>query len=273
MTTHATTTQSTEPIAEMFASLRQRNERALIAYLTAGFPSIDASIERMHEAADAGCDLLEIGVPFSDPIADGPTIQNASMQSLANGFTLANFFDRLAERPLPIPTILFSYLNPLLAYGREALLDRLVALGISGLLIPDLPIDEAEAWLSAARRRDLKLVFLVAPTTTDERLVKIASESDGFLYAVSTLGTTGARHDLPDSLPPYLARVRRQTDLPVAVGFGISAPEHVAALRPHADAVVVGSRFIDAIRHNENLSQVVRDLKEATKETTRCTSN
>lgn len=269
----STTTNTDNPIAAMFATLRNRNERALIAYLTAGYPSIDASIDLMHEAADAGCDLLEIGVPFSDPIADGPTIQHASMQSLAAGFTLAAVFDRLAERPLPVPSVLFSYLNPLLAVGRDRLLDRLVDLGISGMIIPDLPVDEAADWLPAAQQRDLNTIFLVAPTTTDERLAQVAAASEGFIYAVSTLGTTGARRDLSASLPPYLARIRRQTQLPIAVGFGISTPAHVAALRPHADAVVIGSRFIDAIRKNEDLSRVVRDLKAATKETYRCTSN
>lgn len=261
------------PIAELFAALRERNERALIGYLTAGYPSIDACINLMHEAAEAGCDLLEIGVPFSDPTADGPTIQHASMQSLAAGFTLAAFFEKLAEQPLPIPSILFSYLNPLLAFGRDALLDRLVALNISGLIIPDLPVDEAADWLDAARQRNLHIVFLVAPTTTDERLARIAAASDSFIYAVSTLGTTGARRDLSEGLPNYLARIRVQTQLPIAVGFGISTPAHVAALRPDADAVVVGSRLIDTIRNNQNLSRVVRDLKTATKEPNRCTSN
>lgn len=259
------------PIREMFAALRERDELGLIAYLTAGFPSIDASIDLMHVAAGAGADLLEIGVPFSDPIADGPTIQFGSTQALAGGFTLAAFFDCLARRPLPIPTVLFSYLNPLLAFGRDALLDRLVELRIAGLIVPDLPVDEAEGWLAAARERNLILNFLVTPTTTDERLGEIATKSAGFIYAVSTLGTTGARRRLSTGLPAYLQRVRNQTQLPIAVGFGISTPGHITELRDKADAVVIGSRFIDAIRNNENLSDVVRRLKSATRGIQRCT--
>ena len=265
--------ETSSPISDLFATLRRRRELGLIAYLTAGYPSIDASLDHMLATADAGCDLLEIGIPFSDPIADGPTIQHAATQSLAAGFTLTRFFDRLAERPLTIPSILFSYLNPLLAFGRDRLLDRLVELNIAGLLIPDLPIDEADDWLAASRQRGLALVFLVAPTTTDERLARIAAESDSFIYAVSSLGVTGARRELADTLPEYLRRVRACASAPVTVGFGISTPAHVAALRDETDAVVVGSRLIDAIRNNENLSQVVHDLKHACRSSSPCTSN
>lgn len=255
--------ETTSPINDMFASLKARNELGLIAYLTAGYPTIDASIDSMHEAAAAGIDLLEIGVPFSDPIADGPTIQHASVRALAGGFTLTAFLDRLAQRPLPIPTLLFSYLNPLLAFGRDRLLDRSRELNISGVLIPDLPIDEAADWLDAARQRNRCLVFLVAPTSTDGRIAQIAADSDAFIYAVSSLGTTGARQGLAADLPGYLGRIRRATDKPVAVGFGISTPAQVAALRDSADAVVIGSRFITAIRNNENLTQLIQGLKKA----------
>lgn len=267
MNTDTTELETLHPICRMFQSLRDRGELGLIGYLTAGFPSIDESIDLMHVAAASGCDLIEIGIPFSDPIADGPTIQSASTQALVGGFTLAALLDRLAERPLPIPSVLFSYLNPLLAFGREKLLDRLSALGISGLIVPDLPIDEAPEWLNAARRRDIAINFLVAPTTRDDRLVRIAAECDGFIYAVSTLGTTGTRRELSTGLPDYLARIRRQTDLPIAVGFGISSQQHVAQLRGHADAVVVGSRLIKAIQNNEDLSEIVGALKSAARGT------
>jgi tryptophan synthase alpha chain len=252
-------------IADTFARLRQRRELALMPYVMAGYPNLPRTLEIMRQVAESGADLIEIGVPFSDPVADGVTIQAASQVALDGGFRLSDLLTALSQQPLTYPAVLMSYLNPLLAFGRAPLMNALVQGGIAGLIVPDLPLDEAGDWLVAARERQLALIFLVAPTSSAERIHSIATESDGFIYAVSLAGTTGVRDQAAAGLADYLTRIRRLTDKPIAVGFGISKPDHVQALRGVADGVIVGSRLVQAIERGENLPSLMRSFKDATR--------
>jgi tryptophan synthase alpha chain len=252
-------------LSEAFRTLRGRGELAFMPYQTAGFPTLEASLENLRRLAAHGADLLEIGIPFSDPIADGPTIQHSSQVALANGVRLRAILAALRRIELPCPLVAMSYLNPLMAYGREKLFADLQAARVSGLIVPDLALEEADEWLAAARARGVSIVFLVAPTSTDERMRRAAGLTDDFIYAVSLTGTTGARSALHAGLPEFLRRIRAVCDKPVVVGFGISAPEHVRALRGQADGVVVASRIIDAIRRGDEWTGLVESLKAATR--------
>jgi tryptophan synthase alpha chain len=252
-------------IADTFARLRERHEMALMPYVMAGYPNLPRSLDIMREVTENGADLLEIGVPFSDPVADGVTIQAASQVALDGGFRLKELLTALTQQSLPCPAVLMSYLNPLHAFGRDPLMDALVDSKIAGLIVPDLPLEEADDWLVAARERRLALVFLVAPTSSDERIRRIAAQSDGFIYAVSVAGTTGVRDRADTGLTGYLTRIRRITDKPIAVGFGISNPEQVRALRGMADGAIVGSRLGQAIERGEDLLSLVQSLKIATR--------
>ncbi len=238
---------------------------ALVTYLMAGYPTLEDSLRHIRTAAASGADVIEIGIPHSDPIADGPLIQEAANVALGNGFELPQLIDALRQEPLTVPYVLMSYINPLLAYGCDEFMADLQATGCCGLIVPDLPLEEALPWAEAARGRGLALVHLVAPTSTDARLRAVMTAGDGFVYAVSVAGITGTRATLPDRIDSYLRRIKTFGDLPVAVGFGISTPTQVAALRPLADGVVVGSRLIRAVRDQENLAEVVADLAAATK--------
>ncbi|MCH7838881.1 MAG: tryptophan synthase subunit alpha [Planctomycetes bacterium] len=255
-------------IDETFARLRQRRETALIPYVTGGYPTLDDSMEHLGVMASHGADLLEVGVPFSDPIADGPTIQHASETALAEGVTLDGILTALGQVKIEQPIVLMSYLNPLLAYGRNRLFSAVQKARISGVIVPDLPVEEADDWRLAAQAADVSLIGLAAPTSTDERIRAIVRQCSGFLYCVSLTGTTGMRADLAPELDGWLARIKRYTDLPLAVGFGISKPEHIRALYGKADGVIVGSRIIDAIRRGEDLAGLIQTLKEATRSTT-----
>ncbi len=250
-------------ISETFARLRERGELALIPYLTAGYPTRDAFVGALRAVSAGGADLIEIGIPFSDPIADGPTIQHSSQVALKCGSSLAGLFAALRPLRLPQPLVFMSYLNPLLAYGRERLLADMATVGVSGLIIPDLPVEESDDWLAAARDARVDLIYLAAPTSPDARLREIARRSAAFVYAVSVAGITGTRAELSDRLPAYLARLRAATDRPIAVGFGISTPQHVRALRGLADGAVVGSRLVEALRSLEDLPALLTSFKQA----------
>lgn len=252
-------------LATVFDQCRQRNEMALVCYLTAGYPSPAASLAIVDQVVAAGADVIEIGIPFSDPIADGPTIQHASHAALMAGTSLRILLATLRDHPIGAPAVIMSYLNPLLAYGRDALLADLRTARLEGLIVPDLPADESAEWVAAARAHRLAMVHMAAPTSTDNRLREIGRRSDAFVYAVSVTGTTGARRDLGDEVPAFLDRVRQATGRPVAVGFGISSPQHIERLRGHADGVVVGSRLVEAIRNDEDITALVRSLKAATR--------
>jgi tryptophan synthase alpha chain len=238
-------TTSSSALAERFTQLRSQGKRALVCYVTAGHPDVTQSLTLLRELEGAGADVIEVGVPFSDPLADGPVIQSSSQQALANGVTYARALELIAEARASIPVVVFSYLNPILAAGAQAL-SRARAAGAAGILITDLPVgaDPArELWLGES---GLAFVRLVAPTTPTDRMVEIARHGSGFVYLISRLGVTGARAELPADLPATLARLRSATTLPICVGFGISRPEHAAAIGEHADGIVVGSALVAA---------------------------
>jgi len=228
-----------------FEALRAQGKRALVCYVTAGHPTLAASAELLGSLADAGADVVEVGVPFSDPLADGPVIQASSQQALSLGVTYSRVLDLISTVGPKIPVVLFSYLNPILAAGPDAL-SRARAAGAAGILITDLPVgaDPArEQWLGES---GLDFVRLVAPTTPTERMAEIARHGRGFVYLISRLGVTGARADLPADLPATIARLRSATTLPICVGFGISRPEHASAVGRQADGIVVGSALVSA---------------------------
>jgi tryptophan synthase alpha chain len=234
-----------ERIAAAFAAADGR--AALMPYLMGGFPDVEASVRIGHACADAGADVVELGVPFSDPLADGPVIHAAATRALAAGATPAAIVDagaRIAER---VPVVLMCYANPILARGLERFTRELAARGIAGLIVPDLPLEESAAMLEACDAAGLALVPLAAPTSTDERLAAIGARARGFVYTVSVTGITGERAGLADELPGILARVRAHVAVPIAVGFGIATPEHAAAAAAAgADGVIVGSRLVRA---------------------------
>ena len=236
-------------IAKRFRELSEAGELGLIAYITAGDPSLDASEKIVLAAAEAGADIIELGVPFSDPLADGPTIQRASERALRSGTTLAGVIDlvRRLRKHTEVPLVVFSYFNPILQMGIEKFADATSAAGADGVLATDLTPEESADYRKVLRSRGLDTIFLAAPTSTDARLAKIAGVSSGFLYLISRMGVTGARESLPEELPGLVRRIRKFTALPIAVGFGISLPTHVTVLGGIADAAVVGSALVAEI--------------------------
>ena len=236
-------------IQERFRTLREGGELGIVAYITAGDPSLDATLEFVLALADSGADVIELGVPFSDPLADGPTIQRASERALKSGTTLAGVLDllRRIRKRSDIPVVLFSYFNPILQMGLEKFASTAEATGSDGVVATDLTPEESEDYRRILHSHHLDTIFLGAPTSTDERLAKIAACSSGFLYLISRTGVTGAKQALPDDLPALLRRARAVTDLPLAVGFGISLPVHVSVLGGLADAAVIGSALVSEI--------------------------
>jgi tryptophan synthase alpha chain len=259
-------------IERKFRALADAGELGLIAYITAGDPSLDASAKIVLAAAEAGADIIELGVPFSDPVADGPVIQRASERALRSGTTLTGVLElvRHLRTRTNVPLVLFSYFNPLLQMGLEKFAEAAASAGADGVLATDLTPEEAGEYRAALGSRALDTIFLAAPTSTDERIARIAEASTGFLYLVSRTGVTGAREVLPEGLPPLARRVRRFTSLPIAVGFGISAPAHVSVLGGIADAAVVGSALMAEVERAASadaaavgVAALVRTLKSA----------
>ncbi len=238
-------------IEKCFAALRAAGEMGIVAYITAGDPSLDATLEFVLALEEAGADVIELGVPFSDPLADGPTIQRASERSLKSGASLPKILElvgRIRKSSL-IPLVLFSYYNPILQMGLEPFAAAASEAGVDGVLATDLSPEESVEYRRILATHHLNTIFLCAPTSTDERLASIAACSSGFLYLVSRTGVTGAKDTLPDDLPTLLRRLRNFTTLPIAVGFGISLPGHVTLLGGLADAAVVGSSLVAEIEH------------------------
>ena len=238
-----------------FTRARAEERICLIPYVMAGYPNVASSEALALGLARAGADVLEIGVPFSDPLADGATIQHAGQVALDGGMTPGGVLE-LAEkihRQVETPLVLMGYYNPVLAFGLEHFCEAAALAGVSGLIIPDLPPEEAEPLLAAANRAGMCLIFLVTPTSPPDRVARVAEvtreQQSGFVYCVSLSGVTGARSDLPANLQDFLARVRTQIQLPLAVGFGVSTPAHVAALTRIADGAVVASKLIDTLDH------------------------
>lgn len=248
------------------AAFRAHGKRAaLMPYLMGGYPDLDGSSEAGLAAAAAGADLIELGIPFSDPLADGPVIHAAATEALARGATLHGVL-RVCERVArEVPVVLMVYVNVIVAAGPEAFALRASAAGASGLIVPDLPHDEADEVRAACDGEGLALVPLVAPTTTAERIGQIGADARGFVYTVSLTGTTGERAELPPGLPETVAAVRASTEVPVAVGFGISTPDQARAVAEVADGVIVGSRVVRAAGEGgaSAVGELVAELAEA----------
>lgn len=255
-------------IEKMFRGLRREKRCGFIAYVTCGHPRLASTIEIARALEEAGADAIELGVPFSDPIADGQVIQSSSQKSLEKGTTLDDCIEiaRAIRMESSIPLILFSYFNPLLSYGAERLAERCEEAGIDAVLVTDLPPEDAGELLKPLRKRGIGVVFLATPVTTKRRLKKIDKASEGFVYFVSTTGVTGARSDLDQGLAAKLDATRKAIDNPLVVGFGVSKPEHYESLRDHCDAVVVGSAIVRAIDEGsvsgapERAAAVVREI-------------
>ena len=256
-------TISSNKIDLRFDGLRMNKRKALVCYITAGHPDRERSLDLMKGLEHCGADVLEIGVPFSDPIADGPVIQQSSQEALAAGMTLDRALELVADAGLEIPVVLFSYLNPLLA-GGDGILVRAREAGVDGVLVTDLPVgadEERERWLGSS---DLAFIRLVAPTTPFERMQEIARNGSGFVYLISRLGVTGAQKKLAADLPETAARLRAATDLPVCVGFGVSDASHARAAAEVADGVVVGSAIVRAAAEGlEKAFALTRTLRAA----------
>ncbi len=246
-------------ITEAFKNLRANGRGGFIPFITAGDPDLQTTRALIVELARAGATLNEQGVPFSDPVADGPVIQRASERALARGVGLADVLEILADarRETDVPVILFSYFNPLLQVGVERLAEESARAGVDGVLATDLVPEESEDFNAALARRGLAQIFLVAPTTSDARLRTVAAVAGGFVYAVSRAGVTGARTDLSAEAARLVGRVRAATDLPVAVGFGVSTPEHVAEVWRYADAAVVGSALVAEVEKHAGSPDLV----------------
>jgi len=239
-------------IAEAFARARARNRAAFIAYLCAGDPDFEASVGACLAVAGSGADILELGVPFSDPLADGPTNQLAAQRALAAGMTTARVFElvRRVRAASAIPIVLYTYYNLVFSNGVDAFVKAASEAGVDGMLTLDLPPEEGAEVAEASRRHGLDVVLIVAPTTTDARIEKIAAAATGFIYYVSREGVTGVREELAAGIPAAVDRIRRRSSLPIAVGFGIASREQVAAVAAHADGVIVGSALVNLIRDN-----------------------
>jgi tryptophan synthase alpha chain len=259
------TSDSRERIAERFARLRAAGRRALVPYITAGHPTVDATVDLMRSLEDAGADVIEIGLPFSDPMADGPVIQASSQRALEQGMTFDRLLESVHRAGVGIPLVLFSYLNPLIAAGAGAL-ERAAHAGFSGVLVTDLPVGadvERERWLGNG---PLAFIRLVAPTTPQARMREITTHGGGFVYLISRLGVTGVRDSLPQDLPATLDRLRAVSPLPICVGFGISRAEQATAVARLADGVVVGSAIVRAAGESDGVaraSALARSLRAA----------
>jgi tryptophan synthase alpha chain len=242
-------------ISERFAELRASGELGIVAYITAGDPSLNATLRFVLALAEAGADVIELGVPFSDPLADGPTIQRASERALKSGTALAGVIDlvRRIRQSSQVPLMLFTYYNPVLQMGLEKFARAASEAGADGVLVTDLTPEESADYRRILAAHHLDTIFLGAPTSTDERLRQIAACSTGFLYLISRTGVTGAKDALPDDLPSLIRRARAVTQLPLAVGFGISLPGHVSILGGLADAAVVGSALVSEIERATSL--------------------
>ncbi len=236
-------------IDQVFERVRMSGHCAFIPYMTAGFPDPVTCVDVLLALGENGADIIEVGIPFSDPLADGPVIQQASRKALDNGMTVAGVFE-IVEKARPLlgaPVVLMTYCNPLLRMGPAVFAARAREAGVSGVIVPDLPVEEADEWLDAADRYSLDTIFLVAPTTSSRRMQDIVSRTKGFLYYVSMTGVTGSSLALSESLFSNISQIRSFSDIPVAVGFGVSSPDDARALAGAADGVIVGSAIIREI--------------------------
>lgn len=263
-------TQTATRIGNMFAARKTEGRKAFIAYITGGDPTPDHTLSLVLALERGGANLIELGVPFSDPIADGPVIQRASDRALRSGANLPGLLDtvRKIRQHTEIPLLLFSYLNPLLRYGFERLAKDASAAGVDGVLLTDLSVEEAAEPVRIIRDRGLDTVFLAAPTSTDHRLRLVAEHSSSFVYLVSRTGVTGEQTSLSSAAAPLIERMRRLTDLPLALGFGISTPAHVEEVAKLADGIVVGSAIVKCIEANAASPDLASKVEAFTRELT-----
>ena len=259
------------------SALKSSKEGALVTFVTAGdpFPTVQGTADVVLELAHAGADIIELGIPYSDPLADGPSIQASSQRALESGITPPMVFDivRAVRRGSDIPIVLMTYYNPVLQYGLARFADQMQDAGADGVILTDLPPEEAGAWKGIADQRGIATIFLLAPTSTEERIKAVASQmQSGFVYCVSRSGVTGARKDVPEELHSLVRQIRARTSLPICVGFGISSSEHVRYIVAFADGVVIGSALVDFLKNNSNnpawkgpLAQLVSQWKQGTR--------
>ncbi len=253
----------TEKIQQAFHSARQSGRAALMPYFTLGYPSPAASLEVVEALARSGADLIELGVPFSDPLADGPTIQQSTHTALQNGMSVERCLTMakdLRQGGVKQPLLLMGYINPILSFGLRKFTRRAAGAGVDGLIVPDLPVEEAPELEGHCQAAGVALVYMLAPTSTLERIRLLAGHSSGFLYLVSVTGVTGARQSMAPDLAEFVGRVRSCTNLPLAVGFGISTPAQAEAISRVADGVIVGSALIHAAGHSAHPAQAAGDF-------------
>ena len=249
---------------------QQPGHKALIGYVTVGYPTIEATLKVIPILADCGCDIVELGIPFSDPLADGTTIQKASFHALKNGVNPRTCLDvaHQLRKKIATPLIFMTYFNPVLSYGVEKFCQSCANSGIDGLIIPDLPPDEGSELEMTTQKHGLDLIYLLTPASTEERIKLVAQKSRGFIYLVSLTGVTGTRNNLPANLEPFVARVRKFATQPLCIGFGISTPEQVRQVARLADGVIVGSRLIQLLEAEgdfKSVSDFVMRSKQALK--------
>ena len=237
-------------IGPRFEALQREGRRALIMYLTVGHPERDSALALVPAIVAAGADMIELGVPFSDPLADGATVQRATQAALLNGVGIGDCLQTVRDlrgSGIEVPILFMGYYNPMLQYGIERFCATAAEAGVDGFIVPDLPPEEAGELHAACKRHDLDLIFMLAPTSTDDRIRDVATLGSGFIYCVSLTGITGARSELPIQLPAFLERVRAATTTPIAVGFGISEPRHAEQVAEVADGVIVGSALLTIV--------------------------
>lgn len=262
-------------LRQQFERLREKNEKALVAFVTAGDPWPDRTAEVVAALAEAGADIIELGVPFSDPLADGPTIQASSQRALNAGMTPPQVLEivRQARERTEVPIVLMGAWNPAMQYGMERFAGDAVAAGADGTIMTDLSPEEAGEWKRVSDAAGLDTIFLLAPTSTTARMALVGKMASGFIYCVSRTGVTGARNEVPDDLPPLIDAIRARADgTPICVGFGISRPEHVAAVTRYSDGAVVGSALVDLLhreRDNPQMLTLARDYITSLKAATR----
>ena len=256
-------------INDLFSELRAKNQRALVLFFTAGDQPIDDLPEIIETLAAGGADLIEVGIPFSDPFGEGPTIQASSQRALDNGATPVTILEAISRVHIHIPIVTMGYYNTYLRFGLDEIAKRSREAGVSGAIISDLVPDEGEAWSRAAEQNGLDTIYLVAPTSTDMRIAEACQRTTGFVYAVSRTGVTGAESEVPVEVSSLVSRIKEITDRPVCVGFGISKPDHVRTVCKVADGAVVGSSLVDLLHREwpqgkQRIIEAIAELKAAT---------
>ena len=252
-------------ISKKFLSLKKQNNKAFIAYIMAGDPSIQRTKEMVRILEDCGVDIIELGVPFSDPLADGPTIQAAAQRALEDGTTLHTVIDLVADlrKTTQIPIILMTYYNPIFKYGEETFVEDACTAGVDGIIVPDLPPDEAEVLLKLTKTKPFDLIFLLAPTSTEDRIEKVSKASGGFIYYVSITGITGSKLSLDPAIESHMNRIRAVSDTPIAVGFGIATPDEASLVARFADGVIIGSAIVKKVNESdEDMKTYLLSLRE-----------